>query len=452
MSQTNNSFLKRAGASLLVLLMCSSIAGAQSSKYKDEISKRAKELEPKVIEWRHDIHEHPELSNREYRTAEVVAKHLKSLGMEVTTGIGHTGVKGVLKGGHPGPVLALRADMDALPITERADVPFASNVTTMYNGAETGVMHACGHDTHTAMLMGVAELLSGMKNDLQGTVVFIFQPAEEGAPAGEEGGSELMIKEGVLENPTVDAIFGLHIQSALEVGKIAYRPGPLMAGVSDFKIEVLGKGSHGSRPWGSVDPIAISAQIINDIQTIVSRNIDITRNPAVVTVGAISGGNRSNIIPEKVEMLGTIRVFSDEDEQLIYSRLKSISENIASASGGKAIVTVPYSSHLPVTFNNIELTKSMLPTLENLVGKDKMIEVVPTTGAEDFSMYAKEIPGFFFFLGGMPAGQDKATAPGHHTPDFYLDESAFVTGVNALSNLVFDFMDKDIKSKISMKE
>ncbi len=452
MLQTNNSLLKRVGSGLLVLLMCSSIAGAQNSKYQDKISKLSKKVEPKVIEWRRDIHEHPELSNREYRTAEKVAKHLKSLGMEVTTGIGHTGVKGVLKGGHPGPVVALRADMDALPITERTDVPFASKVTTTYNGAETGVMHACGHDAHTAILMGAAEVLAGMKDDLQGTVVFIFQPAEEGAPAGEEGGSGLMIKEGVLENPTVDAIFGLHVQSGLEVGKIAYRPGPLMAGVSDFKIEVLGKGAHGSRPWGSIDPIAISAQIINDIQTIVSRNIDITRNPAVVTVGAISGGNRSNIIPEKVEMLGTIRVFSNEDEELIYSRLKSISENIASASGAKATVTVPYSSHLPVTVNNIELTKSMLPTLENLVGKDKLIEVLPTTGAEDFSMYAQEIPGLFFFLGAMPAGQDPSTATGHHTPDFYLDESGFITGVSALSNLVFDFMEKDIKLKTSMTE
>ena len=452
MSQTNNSLLKRVGSGLLVLLMCSSIAGAQNSKYQDKISKLSKKVEPKVIEWRRDIHEHPELSNREYRTAEKVAKHLKSLGMEVTTGIGHTGVKGVLKGGHPGPVVALRADMDALPITERTDVPFASKVTTTYNGAETGVMHACGHDAHTAILMGAAEVLAGMKDDLQGTVVFIFQPAEEGAPAGEEGGSGLMIKEGVLENPTVDAIFGLHVQSGLEVGKIAYRPGPLMAGVSDFKIEVLGKGAHGSRPWGSIDPIAISAQIINDIQTIVSRNIDITRNPAVVTVGAISGGNRSNIIPEKVEMLGTIRVFSNEDEELIYSRLKSISENIASASGAKATVTVPYSSHLPVTVNDIELTKSMLPTLEKLVGKDKLIEVLPTTGAEDFSMYAQEIPGLFFFLGAMPAGQDPSTATGHHTPDFYLDESGFITGVSALSNLVFDFMEKDIKLKTSMTE
>ncbi len=445
-------FLGRLITTVLFTALIVHIAGAQSSKYKEEIYKRAKEVEPKVIEWRRDIHAHPELSNREFRTAELVAKHLESLGMEVTTGIAHTGVKAVLKGGHPGPVIALRADMDALPITERTDVPFASKVTDMFNGVETGVMHACGHDAHTAILMGAAELLSSMKDDLKGTVVFIFQPAEEGAPAGEEGGAKLMIKEGVLQNPAVDVIFGLHVHSALETGKIAYRPGGLMAGVSDFRIEIKGKGSHGSQPWSAVDPIAISSQIINDIQTIVSRNINLTRNPAVVSVGAIHGGNRSNIIPEKVEMLGTIRVFTNEDEQLIYKRLNAICKSVASASGAEAIVDLPYSSHLPVTFNNIDLTKNMLPTLQNVMGKDKVIEVPPSTGAEDFSMYAQEIPGLFFFLGTMPKGQDPKTAPGVHTPDLFLDESSFVNGVNAFSNLVFDFMENDIKQHISMNK
>jgi amidohydrolase len=300
-------------------------------------------------------------------------------------------------------------------------------------------MHACGHDAHTAILMGVAEVLSAMKDQLKGTIVFIFQPAEEGAPVGEEGGAELMIKEGVLENPKVDVIFGLHMKSNLEAGKIAYRPGPIMAGVSDFKIEVHGKGSHGSTPWTSVDPIVTSAQIINGIQTIVSRNIELTENPAVVTVGAIQGGNRSNIIPEHVEMLGTIRTFSDKDEQLIYERITSISENIALAAGAIAKVSVPYSAHYPVTFNNEILIAQMLPTLEKVVGKNNLKLMNAMTGAEDFSMYAKKVPGLFYFLGGMLPGMDEAAAPPHHTADFYIDESAFIVGIEAMTNLVFDY-------------
>lgn len=426
---------------LILVLFSSSFLNAQTGKYKDQVDLAAKKIESQVINWRRDFHEHPELSNREFRTSEKVAAYLRSLGLEVTTGIAKTGVKGVLKGGKPGPVVALRADMDALPITEKVDLPFASKVTTTYNGAETGVMHACGHDGHTAMLMGVAEILSEMKDQLKGTVVFIFQPAEEGAPVGEEGGAELMIKEGVLENPKVDVIFGQHMKSNLEVGKIAYKPGPMMAGVSDFKIEVNGKGSHGSTPWTSVDPIVTSAQIINGIQTIVSRNVELTENPAVVTVGAINGGNRSNIIPETVDMLGTIRVFSDKDEQLIYKRLTSISENVAEAAGAKAIVKVPYSSHYPVTFNNVDLTTEMLPTLQNVIGKDKVVLINAITGAEDFSMYAQKVPGLYYFVGGMPKGQDPATAPPHHTAGFYLDENGFITGVKALTNLALDYME-----------
>jgi len=416
-------------------------ASAQTGKYVESLKQASKQVESKVIDWRRDFHEHPELSNREFRTSEIVAAHLKSLGLDVTTGIAHTGVKAVLKGSSPGSVVALRADMDALPIVERVDVPFASKVTTNYNGAETGVMHACGHDAHTAILMGIAEVLTDMKDQLKGTVVFIFQPAEEGAPFGEEGGAELMIKEGVLENPNVDVIFGLHMASALEAGKIGYKPGPLLAGVSDFRIDVHGKGSHGSTPWTSVDPIATSAQIINSIQTIVSRNVNITENPAVVTVGAIQGGNRSNIIPENVEMLGTIRVFSDQDEQLVYDRLKLISENVATSAGAQATLTVPYSSHYPVTINDEELAAEMLPTLQNTIGKENVQLMKAITGAEDFSFYAREIPGLFFFLGGMPPGQDPAKATPHHTADFYLDESGFVNGVQAMTNLVFDYME-----------
>ncbi len=425
----------------LVFLFSSVSSIAQTGLYTEKLIQASKNVEPKVIEWRRDFHEHPELSNREFRTGKIVAEHLRSLGLEVTEGIAITGVKAVLKGGHPGPVVALRADMDALPITERTDIPFASKVVTEYNGAQTGVMHACGHDAHTAMLMGVAEILVGMKEDLKGTVVFIFQPAEEGAPKGEEGGAELMIKEGVLENPKVEVIFGQHMKADLEAGKIVYKPGPMMAGVSDFKIEVHGKGSHGARPWASVDPIAISAQIITSIQTIVSRNIDLTENPAVVTVGSIKGGNRSNIIPENVEMLGTIRVFSDEDQKFIHQRLTAIAEQIATSEGGRAIVHVPYSAKYPVTVNNEALTAQMLPTLERSAGKENVKLTKAITGAEDFSMYAQKVPGLFYFVGGMPHGQDPKTAAPHHTPEFYLDESSFITGVNAMTNLVLDYME-----------
>ena len=420
---------------------------AQTGKYKDQIYTASKNIEEKVINWRRNFHQNPELGSREFKTAEIVANHLKSLGLEVYTGIAKTGVKGILKGKLPGPVIALRADMDALPITERTNVPFASKVKTTYNGKETGVMHACGHDSHVAILMGVAEILAGMKDKLKGTVVFIFQPAEEGAPVGEEGGAELMIKEGVLENPKVDAIFGLHISSDLEVGKIKYKAGPIMAGVSDFKITVDGKGSHGSTPWTSVDPIVVSAQIINNIQTIVSRNINLTENPAVVTIGSINGGNRSNIIPEVVEMLGTIRVFSDKDEKLVYERLRMIVENTAESFGAKATINVPYSSHYPVNFNNEQLTANILTSLGNTVGKENLILTKPLTAAEDFAFYSQNVPGFYFFLGGMPKGQNPENATPHHTPDFYIDESGFIYGLNAFSNLVFDYSEIFLNNK-----
>lgn len=403
------------------------------------IDQAAQQIESKVIEWRRDFHQHPELSNREFETSKKVADHLRKLGIEVTTGIAHTGVKGVLKGGHPGPVVALRADMDALPVTERVELPFASKVLTDYNGAQTGVMHACGHDAHTAILMGVAEILAGMQKDLHGTVVFIFQPAEEGAPKGEDGGAELMVKEAVLENPKVDAIFGLHMKAEGEAGKLFYRSGPIMAGVSDFKIEVNGKSSHGSAPWTSVDPIVLSAEIINNLQTIVSRNIKLTANPAVVTVGAIHGGNRSNIIPEEVDMVGTVRTFSESDEQLIIQRIHSISEHLAEAAGGKAVVSMPYSVHYPVTDNNRALTAQMLPSLQHAAGAENVIEVEATTGAEDFSFFQQQVPGLYFFLGGLPAGKDPKSAAPHHTPDFYLDESGFVVGVKAFLHLVLDY-------------
>lgn len=416
---------------------------AQSNSIQNEIQTNVKGIEQKVIEWRRDIHQNPELGNREFRTAAMVAKHLQSLGMEVKTNVGITGVIGVLKGGLPGPVVALRADMDALPVLERTPVPFASTVKTIYNGNETNVMHACGHDSHVAILMGVAEILSGMQKDLKGTVKFIFQPAEEGAPKGEEGGAELMVKEGALNNPKVDVIFGLHINAQLEVGKISYRPGGMFAGVGDMKITVKGKSSHGAEPWSSVDPIVTSAQIINNLQTIISRNVNITENAAVVTIGSINGGNRSNIIPEKVEMLGTVRTLSDSDEKLIFKRIRQIATKTAEANGAEAIVELPYSSHYPVTFNNIELTEKMLPTLKKSAGESNVILVPAETGAEDFSFFANEVPGLYFYIGGLPKGQDPKTSASHHTPDFFIDESGFITGINAMVNLVVDYMEID---------
>lgn len=418
---------------------------AQKSNYSDLIAKNADKIEPKVIAWRQDIHQNPELGNREFRTAELVAKHLKSLSIEVKINVAHTGVVGILKGDKPGPVIALRADMDALPVEEINDLPFASKVKTMYNGKETSVMHACGHDGHVAILLGVAEILAEMKKDLKGTVIFIFQPAEEGAPKGEEGGAELMVKEGVLENHKVDVIFGLHLMPQLEVGKLSYRPAGAMAGVADFKITVNGKSSHGSQPWFSVDPVLVASQIVVNLQQIVSRNVNLTENAAVVTVGAINGGNRSNIIPSQVELLGDVRSFSNEDETLIYSRIKQIAEKTAEAAGATAVIEFPYESHNPVTFNNVELTKSMLPSLQKSAGIENVLLVPAITAAEDFSFFVQEVPGLFFFLGGLPKGKDPKTAAPHHTPEFIIDDISFKLGVIAFCNLVFDYAEMNKK-------
>ena len=405
-----------------------------------QISTKAQALESKVIEWRRDFHQHPELGNREKRTSEIVAAHLKKLGLEVKTGVAHTGVVGLLKGGKPGPVVALRADMDGLPVTERVDVPFKSAVTTEYNGQNTGVMHACGHDTHVAILMGVAEVLASMKNDLKGTVKFIFQPAEEGAPEGEEGGAKLMIKEGVLENPKVDAIFGLHINSQTEVNKITYRPGATMAAVDFFSIDVKGKQTHGAYPWSGVDPIVTSSQIVTALQTIVSRNLDITQAPAVVTIGAIHGGIRQNIIPEQVKMIGTIRTFDEGMHTYVHKRVTDISTKIAESAGATA--TVKIDVLYPVTFNNEALTEKMIGTLQNVAGKENVILTTAKTGAEDFSYYQQKVPGFFFFLGGMPKGKKPEDAAPHHTPDFYIDESGLVLGVKSLARLAVDYLEQ----------
>ena len=413
---------------------------AQTDALKAQVAKKADAMQPKLVTWRRDLHEHPELGNQETRTAGIIAAHLKALGLEVKTGVAKTGVVGLLKGGKPGPVVALRADMDGLPVTERVDVPFASKVKTTYNNAEVGVMHACGHDTHVAMLMGVAEVLSSIKADLHGTVKFIFQPAEEGAPFGEEGGAELMVKEGVLQNPKVDAIFGLHINAQTEVGKITYRPGGTMAAVNDLQITVKGRQAHGAYPWSSIDPVVVSAQIINNLQTIVSRNLNVTENAGVVTIGAINGGNRSNIIPEQVVMLGTIRALSAADEKMMIERVKTIATKTAEAAGATAEVKIPLSVHYPVTYNDPTLTEKMLPTLQATAGAANVMLKPPVTGAEDFSFYQEKIPGLFFFLGGMPKGQDPLKTAAHHTPDFYIDESGFSLGVKALCNLTLDYM------------
>lgn len=395
------------------------------------------QVESKVIEWRHHIHQNPELSNREFKTAEYVAAHLKSLGIEVQTGIAHTGVVGILKGKKSGKVVALRADMDALPVVERNDLPYKSEVTSVFNGQETGVMHACGHDTHVAILMGVAEVLSKNRN-FPGTVKFIFQPAEEGPPPGEEGGAKLMVKEGVLENPKVDAIFGLHINSGTHVGKITYKPGGMMAASQRFVINVKGKQAHGSTPWQSVDPIVTSAQIINGLQTLISRESELTEEGAVISVGSIHSGIRFNIIPESLEMIGTIRTLDKDMKELIRKRMQEMVPAIAQAYRAEATVTIQDGAD--ITFNNEALTEKMIPTLERVAGNENVYEINAITGAEDFSYFQNEVPGLFFFLGGTPLDMKESDAPSHHTPSFIVDDASMKLGVKALSNLAVDFL------------
>ncbi|QMW06195.1 amidohydrolase [Spirosoma foliorum] len=424
-------------------------ASAQVGTLNARMDKTAESLEKKVVAWRRDFHQHPELGNREFQTAAKVAAHLQALGMEVKTGVGKTGVVALLKGGKPGPVVALRADMDGLPVTERVDLPFKSEVRTEYNGQQTGTMHACGHDTHVAILMGVAEVMASVKNDLRGTVKFIFQPAEEGAPAGEEGGAKLMIKEGVLENPKVDAIFGLHINSQTEVGTLKYRPGATMAAVDTYAIKIKGKQTHGAAPWSGVDPIVTSAQVVMGLQTIVSRNVILTDNAAVVTVGALHGGIRQNIIPEEASMIGTIRTFSSEAQQLVHRRISEIATNIAESAGAKADVTINVGC--PVTYNDPKLTDQMIPTLEAVAGKNNLRITPASTGAEDFSFYQEKVPGFFFFLGGMKKGTKVENAAPHHTPDFQVDEGGFVLGMKSLCRLTTDYMEFASKG-VAVKE
>jgi amidohydrolase len=414
-------------------------ASAQvNPKLQAKLDQQAKDMEEKVIQWRRHFHQYPELSNRETKTAAYVADHLKALGLNVQTGVAKTGVVALLETGKPGPVIGLRADMDALPVTERNSLPFASKETATYNGVQTGVMHACGHDSHVAVLMAVADILSKNKSELRGTIKFIFQPAEEGAPMGEEGGADVMVKEGVLDNPKVEAIFGMHIQSILEVGKIGYRPSGMMASSDWFSVRVKGKQAHGAAPWMSVDPIVTSAQIIMGLQTIISRQTELTKEAAVVTVGRINAGIRENIIPEEASFAGTIRTLDKEMQAKIHDKIKLTVTKIAESAGATADVVIE--NKTPITFNDPALTEKMVPSLERAAGKENVMEIHAVTGAEDFGCYEEKVPGLFFFVGAMPAGITKDKAPSHHTPDFMLDERGFLTALKAMLNVTTDYM------------
>ncbi|RAW03258.1 amidohydrolase [Pseudochryseolinea flava] len=423
---------------LLLIVGSFTATGQVNEKVQTKVLAQAQQLEGKVIEWRRHIHQYPELSNREFKTGAYVEKHLRALGLEVQTGIAHTGVVGLLKTGKPGPVIALRADMDALPVTERNNLPFASKETTTFNGQETGVMHACGHDSHVAILMGVAEILVKNKTSLRGTIKFIFQPAEEGPPAGEKGGAPLMVEEGVLENPKVDVIFGLHIQGIRKLGQIAFKPNGMMASSDWFTIKVTGKQAHGAAPWLGVDPIVVSAQIINGLQTIISRQTQLTKEPAVISVGMINAGIRQNIIPETAEMSGTIRTFDPAMQKEIHEKIKRTATLIAESAGAKAEVEII--NKTPVTFNDAVVTEKVASSLVKAVGEQNVVRISPDTGAEDFAFFQQKVPGFFFFVGACPPEVDPAKAPSHHTPDFMMDERGMLPGLKAMLMVTLDYM------------
>ncbi|WP_242478763.1 amidohydrolase [Hymenobacter lapidiphilus] len=430
-------------AALALTLSAAGPASAQKSKpaapnLTARVAQLAEQEKAQVIAWRRDLHEHPELGNQETRTAALVAAHLRSLGLEVQTDVARTGVVGILKGGRPGPVVALRADMDALPVTESADLPFASKVRTDYNGQQVGVMHACGHDTHVAMLLGAADVLVKMKKDLPGTVKFIFQPAEEGSLPGIEGGARLMVKEGVLENPKVDAIFGIHIQAQTEVGRLSYRPGGEMASSDVFSIKVKGKSAHGAYPWLSVDPVVTAAQIILGLQTIVSRQVELTEDAVVLTVGMVHGGVRNNIIPEQVELTGTIRCLNKGMQQKVWAAVRRTANGIAESAGATAEVDI--TNYAPITYNDPALTSRMVPSLQRAAGPANVTVQKAVTGAEDFAFYQEKVPGLFVFVGGMPVGKDPATTAPHHTAGFFVDESGLTLGVRTLATLALDYL------------
>jgi amidohydrolase len=412
--------------------------GQSGNPLAGDVDRLAAEINPQVVAWRRDFHKNPELGNREVRTAKIIADELRKLGYEVTTGVARTGVVGVLRGGRPGPVVALRSDMDALPVTEQGDLPFKSTAKTEWNGQQVGVMHACGHDNHMAILLGTATILARMKDRLPGTVKLIFQPAEEGPPPGESpAGAEQMVKESVLENPRVDAVFGLHV-FPFPAGSITYRPGPLMASADSFTIKITGRQTHGAVPWGGIDPIVIGSQVVMALQTIISRSVNITEAPAVVTVGRFTGGNRSNIVPEAVELEGTVRAFDEGVRKDIHQRIRSIATHLSEAAGATA--TVEFGLGYPVTRNDPALTERMVPTLRRVVGADN-VRLGPLTGtAEDFSFFQQKVPGLFVFLGVTPRDQDHTKVPQNHSPLFFADESALPVGVRVMSNLALDYL------------
>ena len=423
---------------MLALLLLIPAMPAPAQDLAATIDQKVRALEPKIIAWRRDIHQNPELSNRELRTAKLVADHLRKLGMEVKTGVAKTGVVGLLKGGKPGPVVALRADMDALPVIEESDLPFKSTVKTEYLGQQVGVMHACGHDAHVAILLGVAEALASVRDQIPGSVKFIFQPAEEGPPPGETGGAPLMVAEGVLENPRPSAIFGLHVISGIPAGVITYRAGPLMASADWLYITVKGKQTHGAWPWSGIDPVVTSAQVVTGLQNIVARQIDISKEPAVVTVATIHGGTRKNIIPDQVEMTGTIRTFDEGMRQDVHARIKHISESIAEANHAHADVKVEKA--VPVTVNDPALTEKMIPTLKRIGGDGGSKTQPRVMVAEDFSYFQEKIPGMFYFVGITPKDQDMAAAAPNHSPRFHIDESGLLQGARSLAALAVDFL------------
>ncbi|REL34474.1 amidohydrolase [Thalassotalea euphylliae] len=425
-----------------IAVACSSLqtAVANTGSFKADVADMASQIEPQVIKWRRHFHQHPELSNREFETAKTIAKYLTELGLDVQTGIAKTGVVAVLDSGKPGPVVALRADIDGLPVTEATGLPFESKVKAVHEGKDVGVMHACGHDTHIAMLMGAAKILTEKKDQLTGKVKFIFQPAEEGAPRGEVGGAEVMVKEGVLKNPDVDVIFGLHISSGQDVGTVEYKEEGIMAAVDPYRIVIKGQQSHGAYPWLSADPIVSAAQVIMGLQTIVSREVKLIDSAAVVTVGMINGGNRSNIIPSEVELVGTIRSLNPDIREHIHEAVHRKATNIAASMNTTAEVTLPLDYSYPITYNDPKLMQTMLPTLVATAGEGNAVATKAVTGAEDFSFFQEKVPGLYLFVGGKSRDIPEDEAPGHHTPEFKIDESGMKLGVELLTNLTFDYM------------
>ena len=421
---------------ILILLLVPVVCFGQelNNKIENLITKYNRENQLNR-EW---FHKHAELSNREYLTAERIAQKLREIGLRPKVGVAKTGVVAILNENKPGPVIALRADIDGLPVKERNDLPWASKMTGEYNGEQVPVMHACGHDIHIAVLLGTAKILTEMKDEINGSVKFIFQPAEEGPPRGEEGGAELMVKEGVLKNPDVDVIFGLHVTARANVGKVQSRPGAIMAAVDEFRIDLFGKQTHGSRPWKGIDPIITASQIINGLQTIVSRNLPLTKAAAVVTIGAIHGGVRSNIIPEKLYMLGTIRTLDSVMRDTTLQRVKEMIDYIAAANNTEAKIS--FGTSYPITFNDPSLFEKMLPTLRRINGQSNFSIIDASTGAEDFSFFQEKVPGLYFYIGGTPKHTDPKNVADHHTPDFYVDSASIPVGIRSLTNLTLDYI------------